>query len=81
VQLKQVARQRRLQRHWAAPSPTSAASATGPSDPLEDLHREVEVMQMLNHPNLVKLYEVIDDTESGKVRFVLGFFPHFSGFF
>jgi serine/threonine protein kinase len=48
-----------------------AGSSTG--DHLEDLRREVDIMRALNHPNLVKLYEVIDDKVSGKILMVVEF--------
>lgn len=34
---------------------------------LSDLRREVEVMRALSHPNLLRLFEVIQDKEGGKV--------------
>ncbi len=45
-----------------------AGSGLGPSDSAaDDLRREVDVMRALSHPNLVRLFEVIDDREGGKV--------------
>lgn len=38
---------------------------------MDDLRREVEVMRALDHPNLVKLYEVIEDKEGGKLLMVM----------
>ncbi|GAB4817522.1 hypothetical protein N2152v2_004568 [Parachlorella kessleri] len=40
-------------------------------NPVDDLKREVEVMRALDHPNLIKLREVIEDKEGGKVLMVL----------
>ncbi len=57
-------------------APTSHGNAGHPSgtgDHLEDLRREVDIMRALNHPNLVKLYEVIDDKVSGKILMVVEF--------
>lgn len=48
----------------AKPSKASASA-------LADLRREVDVMRALNHPNLVKLYEVIDAKEAGKLMMVM----------
>lgn len=37
-------------------------SKTGPiSHPLERVHREIAVLKKLDHPNVVKLVEVLDD--------------------
>jgi [calcium/calmodulin-dependent protein kinase] kinase len=36
-----------------------------------DVQREVAIMKRLDHPNIVKLYEVIDDPESGRLYLVL----------
>lgn len=41
------------------------------ADPLDDLKREIAVMKKLKHPNLVKLYEVIDDPVSTKLLMVM----------
>ena len=40
---------------------------------MDDLRREVEVMRSLNHPNLLRLHEVIDDRDGGKVLMVMEF--------
>eukprot|EP00667_Euglena_gracilis_P007711 EG_transcript_7796 len=34
---------------------------------------EIEIMKSLQHPNVVKMYEVIDDPESGKVYLIMEF--------
>eukprot|EP00669_Euglena_mutabilis_P007467 TRINITY_DN2749_c0_g1_i2.p1 TRINITY_DN2749_c0_g1~~TRINITY_DN2749_c0_g1_i2.p1 ORF type:complete len:603 (-),score=214.41 TRINITY_DN2749_c0_g1_i2:534-2342(-) len=34
---------------------------------------EIEIMKSLHHPNVVKMYEVIDDPESGKVYLIMEF--------
>jgi len=36
-------------------------------DALENVLMEIAIMKKLNHPNLVKLYEVIDNSESAKL--------------
>eukprot|EP01116_Phalansterium_solitarium_P005884 TRINITY_DN180_c1_g1_i2.p1 TRINITY_DN180_c1_g1~~TRINITY_DN180_c1_g1_i2.p1 ORF type:complete len:475 (+),score=119.70 TRINITY_DN180_c1_g1_i2:235-1659(+) len=40
-------------------------------DPLQDLDVEIAVMKKLDHPNVVKLYEVLDDPASDKLFMVL----------
>lgn len=35
------------------------------------LEREVAIMKKIDHPNLVKLYEVIDDPEDEKIYMVM----------
>uniref|UniRef100_A0A061REP4 Calcium/calmodulin-dependent protein kinase kinase n=1 Tax=Tetraselmis sp. GSL018 TaxID=582737 RepID=A0A061REP4_9CHLO len=41
------------------------------ADPLADLKREVAIMKKLRHPNLVRLFEVIDDPLSTKLLMVM----------
>ena len=53
--------------------PGSKAKGKANNAALADLRREVEVMRALSHPNLVRLYEVIDDKESGKLLMVVEF--------
>lgn len=40
-------------------------------DALENVMREIAIMKKLNHPNLVKLYEVIDNADSSKMYIVM----------
>ena len=37
------------------------------SDPSADIKREIAIMKKLNHPNVIKLYEVIQDPEKDKL--------------
>ena len=34
-----------------------------PENPLQKVHREIAIMKKLDHPNVVKLVEVLDDPE------------------
>lgn len=42
---------------------------------LENVEREIAVMKMLQHPNLVSLYEVIDSEEMEKLYMVIEYIP------
>jgi len=41
-----------------------------------DLNREIDVQKNLNHPNIVKLFEVIDDEEDEKLHMVMEYCPY-----
>lgn len=41
-----------------------------------DLNREIDVQKKLNHPNIVKLYEIIDDSEDEKLHMVMEYCPY-----
>jgi serine/threonine protein kinase len=38
---------------------------------LDEVYQEIEVMKSLNHGNIIKLYEVIDDPESDKMYLIM----------
>eukprot|EP00804_Cyclotella_cryptica_P031204 CCRYP_019396-RA/>CCRYP_019396-RA protein AED:0.26 eAED:0.26 QI:230/0.42/0.25/1/1/1/8/0/577 len=42
---------------------------------LESVEREIAVMKMIQHPNLVSLYEVIDGEETDKLYMVIEYIP------
>ena len=42
---------------------------------LESVEREIAVMKMIQHPNLVSLYEVIDSEETGRLYMVIEYIP------
>jgi len=44
-----------------------------PMDPLENVRKEIAVMKKMDHPNIVKLYEVIDDPTADKIYMIIEF--------
>ena len=38
---------------------------------LDEVYSEIEVMKELNHDNIVRLYEIIDDPSSDKMYLIL----------
>ena len=56
-------------------SPGGSSAATI-SHPLERVHREIAVLKKLDHPNVVKLVEVLDDKEQDNLYLGL-FITHF----
>ena len=37
------------------------------------LEKEIAIMKKLDHPNIVKLHEIIDDAEGGKIYLVMDY--------
>ena len=45
-----------------------------PENPLQKIYREIAIMKKLDHPNVVKLTEVLDDPEDDNLY--MGKFDH-----
>ena len=43
---------------------------------LQDVSREIAIMKKLSHPNIIRLYEVIDDEEGDKLYMILDLAPN-----
>ena len=43
---------------------------------LDEVYQEIEIMKQLNHENIIKLYEVIDDPESDKMYLIMPLAEH-----
>jgi len=41
-----------------------------------NIAEEMEVMKTLKHPNIVRLYEVIDDPETDEIYLIMDFLKH-----
>ena len=48
----------------------SAAVKKAHEDPLQKVYREIAIMKKLDHPNVVKLVEVLDDPEQDNLYMV-----------
>lgn len=38
---------------------------------LDEVYKEIEIMKQLNHPNVIKLFELIDDPASDKLYLIM----------
>lgn len=38
---------------------------------LDEVYREIDIMSKLNNPNMIKIYEVIDDPEQEKLYVIM----------
>jgi [calcium/calmodulin-dependent protein kinase] kinase len=48
----------------------------GKQNKLDDIKREIAIMKKLNHPNVLRLYEVMDDPKMNKLFLVLEYMKH-----
>ncbi|KAL7690448.1 putative protein kinase domain, PPM-type phosphatase domain, protein kinase-like domain superfamily [Plasmopara halstedii] len=48
----------------------------GKQSKLDDIKREIAIMKKLNHPNVLRLYEVMDDPKMNKLFLVLEYMQH-----
>lgn len=48
-----------------------APPGTWRSDPMEDILREISIMKTMQHPNIVSLFEIIDDPVGNKLLLVM----------
>lgn len=48
----------------------------GKQSKLDDIKREIAIMKKLNHPNVLRLYEVMDDPSMNKLFLVLEYMKH-----
>lgn len=48
----------------------------GKQSKLDDIKREIAIMKKLNHPNVLRLYEVMDDPNMNKLFLVLEYMKH-----
>lgn len=55
---------------------STVSSATDTAGPTADqIHREVAIMKRLNHPNICRLHEVIDDPTTNSIFLIMDFVP------
>lgn len=38
---------------------------------LDDVYKEIDIMKQLDHPNIINLYELIDDPSSDKLYLIM----------
>ena len=43
---------------------------------LDDVFKEIAVMKLVDHPNILRLHEVLDDDETGNIYIVLDLMAH-----
>ena len=43
---------------------------------LDDVFKEIAVMKLVDHPNILRLHEVLDDDETGNIYIVLDLMEH-----
>ncbi|KAG7303280.1 hypothetical protein JYU34_011756, partial [Plutella xylostella] len=53
-----------------APPPRAGVTPSPPPDPLQRVYREIAVLKKLDHPNVVKLVEVLDDPAEDQLYLV-----------
>lgn len=52
---------------------SGAAAGNGYKDAMQDAKQEIELMKKVNHPNIIKLHELIDDEEDENIYLVMDY--------
>jgi len=42
-------------------------------DGMDDVRKEIAIMKKINHPNVIKLYEVIENPDNDKIIIVIDY--------
>ena len=63
-------------RRGAAAAAVANTPAAKPPNPLERVYVEIAILKKLNHPNVVKLIEVLDDPEQDNLYMAFELVEH-----